>query len=162
MLWYLKIWDFFSLLEDKKAGMLGDWEASYTFGVRDEKKALNRKVFFYVLVVCFSQSKSIEGQRCFGSDDHFYFGLIYPSQRQNLLPTLEIITHDFQIFQKIQNFGKKIQNFGEKIPKSRIFFQNFQNHKGAATDIKGAAASLLDNYKIFIFIKSFQSSGYIT
>ena len=35
---------------------------------------------------------------------------IYPSQRQNLLPTLEIITHNFQNFQKIQNFGKKFQN----------------------------------------------------
>ena len=32
---------------------------------------------------------------------------IYPSQRQNLLPTLEIITHNFK---KIQNFGKKFQN----------------------------------------------------
>ena len=32
------------------------------------------------------------------------FHLIYPSQRQNLLPTLEIITHNFQ------NFGKKFQN----------------------------------------------------
>ena len=31
------------------------------------------------------------------------FMCIYPSQRQNLLPTLEIITHNFQ---KIQNFGK--------------------------------------------------------
>ena len=50
----------------------------------------------------------------------------------------------------------------EKIPKSRIFFQNLQNHKGAATDIKGAAASSLANYKIFIFFKSFQSSGYMT
>ena len=43
---------------------------------------------------------------------------IYPSQRQNLLPTLEIVTHNFQNFQKIQNFGKKI-------PKSRIFFPKF-------------------------------------
>ena len=31
------------------------------------------------------------------------FDCIYPSQRQNLLPTLEIIIHNFQ---KIQNFGK--------------------------------------------------------
>ena len=67
-------------------------------GVCDEKKALNRKsVFFSVLVVCFSQSKSIEGQRCFGSDDHFYFGLIYPSQRQNLLPTWEIINSQLKL-----------------------------------------------------------------
>ena len=33
------------------------------------------------------------------------FKVIYPSQRQNLLPTLEIITHNFQNFQKIQIFG---------------------------------------------------------
>ena len=45
------------------------------------------------------------------------------------------------------NFSK----FWKKIPKSRIFFQNFQSHKGAANDIKGAAASLLVNSKIFIF-----------
>ena len=48
-----------------------------------------------------------------------YFGnfkSIYPSQHQNLLPTLKIITHNFQNYQKIQNFGKKI-------PKSRIFFR---------------------------------------
>ena len=70
--------------------------------------------------------------------------VIYPSQRQNLLLTLEIITHNFQNFLKIQNFGKKI-------PKPRIFFQNFQNHKGAANEIKGAAASLLVNSKISIF-----------
>ena len=54
--------------------MLGDRGASFTFGVCDEKKALNRKVFFLFWAVCFSPSKSIEGQRCFGSDDHFCFG----------------------------------------------------------------------------------------
>ena len=53
-------------------------------------------------------------------------------------------TNNFWNFQKIQNFEKKI-------PKSRIFFQNFQNHKGAANDIKGAASSLLVNSKISIF-----------
>ena len=83
------------------------------------------------------------------------FYSIYPSQRQNLLPTLEI---SYQNFQNFHNF----QNFRKKIPKSRVFFQNFQKHKGAATDIKGAAGSSLPNYKIFIFFKSFQSSGYIT
>ena len=48
------------------------------------------------------------------------FELIYPSQRQNLLPTLEIITHNFQNFQKIQNFRKKFQNleFFSKISKT--------------------------------------------
>ena len=71
------------------------------------------------------------------------FGVIYPSQRQNLLPTMEIIT---QIFQKNQNFGKKFQN-------RELFFQNFGNHKGAANDIKGAAASLLVNYENFIFFQ---------
>ena len=70
--------------------------------------------------------------------------LIYPSQRQNLLFTLEIITHNFHNFQKIENFGKKFQNL-------EFFFQNFQNHKEAANDIKGAAASLLVNSKISIF-----------
>jgi len=52
--------------------------------------------------------------------------------------------------QNFQNFHD-FQNFGKKFPKSRIFFQNFQYHKGAANDIKGAAASLLVNSKISIF-----------
>ena len=51
------------------------------------------------------------------------------------------------------------KKFWKKNPKSRIFFLNFQNHKGAATDIKGAAASLLANSKIFIFIKKFSGSA---
>ena len=45
----------------------------------------------------------------------------------------------------------KFQNFGKKIPNSEFFSQNFQNHTGAANDIKGAAASLLVNSKISIF-----------
>ena len=56
-------------------------------------------------------------------------------------------------------FQLKIFKISEKIPKTRIFFQNFQTHKEAATDIKGAAAFLLANYKIFIFFKNVQSSG---
>ena len=73
-----------------------------------------------------------------------HYPKMYPSQRQNLLPTLKIITHNFQNFQKIQNFGKKI-------PKSKKNFQNSQNHKWAANDIKGATASFLVNSKISIF-----------
>ena len=73
-----------------------------------------------------------------------HYPKIYPSQRQNLLPTLKILTQNFENFHNFQNFGKKF-------PKSRIFFQNFQYHKGAANDIKGAAASLLVNSKISIF-----------
>ena len=61
----------------------------------------------------------------------------------------------YRNFHNFQNFGKKFQNL-------EFFFQNFPKHKRAATDIKGAAASSLPNYKIFIFFKSFQSSGYIT
>ena len=47
------------------------------------------------------------------------FWKIYPSQRQNLLPTLEISTQNFQNFQKNQNFGKKFPNleFFPKFPK---------------------------------------------
>ena len=49
-----------------------------------------------------------------------WFDPIYPSQHQNLLPTLEIITHNFQNFQKIKHFGKKFQNleFFSKISKT--------------------------------------------
>ena len=83
---------------------------------------------WYGFYTCFQQTRDL-------------FFHIYPSQRQNLLPILEIITHYFQKYSKFRN----------KIPKSRIFFQNFQNHKGAANDIKGAAASLLLNSKISIF-----------
>ena len=45
-----------------------------------------------------------------------YLGPIYPSQRQNLLPTLEISNQNFQNF---QNFGIKFQNleFYSKISK---------------------------------------------
>ena len=83
---------------------------------------------WYGFYTCFQQTRDL-------------FFHIYPSQHQNLLPILEIITHYFQKYSKFRN----------KIPKSRIFFQNFQNHKGAANDIKGAAASLLVNSKISIF-----------
>ena len=86
---------------------------------------------WYGFYTCFQQTRDL-------------FFHIYPSQRQNLLPILEIITHYFQKFSKYSKFRNKI-------PKSRIFFQNFQNHKGAANDIKGAAASLLVNSKISIF-----------
>ena len=50
-----------------------------------------------------------------------FYAPIYPSQRQNLLPTLEIITHKFQNFQKIQYYGKKL-DFG-------FFFRNFENYE---------------------------------
>ena len=83
---------------------------------------------WYGFYTCFQQTRDL-------------FFHIYPSQRQNLLPILEIITHYFQKYSKFRN----------KIPKSRIFFQNFQNHKGAANEVKGAAASLLVNSKISIF-----------
>ena len=45
---------------------------------------------------------------------------IYPSQRQNLLPTLEISNQNFQNFHNFQNFGKKFQNleFFSKISKT--------------------------------------------
>ena len=89
---------------------------------------------WYGFYTCFQQTRDL-------------FFHIYPSQRQNLLPILEISTQNFQNFQNFHNF----QNFGKKFPKSRIFFQNFQYHKGAANDIKGAAASLLVNSKISIF-----------
>ena len=48
---------------------------------------------------------------------HGSFNYIYPSQRQNLLPTLEISTQNFHNF---QNFGKKFQNleFFSKISKT--------------------------------------------
>ena len=39
----------------------------------------------------------------------------------------------------------------KKFPNVEFFFQNFQYHKGAANDIKGAATSLLVNSKISIF-----------
>ena len=83
---------------------------------------------WYGFYTCFQQTRDL-------------FFHIYPSQRQNLLPILEIITHYFQKYSKFRN----------KIPKSRIFFKIFQNYRGAANGIKGAAASLLVNSKISIF-----------
>ena len=47
------------------------------------------------------------------------------------------------------NFGNKFWIL-EIFPKFWIFSQNFQNHRGAATEIKGAAASLLVNSKMSI------------
>ena len=58
------------------------------------------------------------------------FMVIYPSQRQNLLPTLEIITHNFQNFQKIQNFGKKFQNL-------KLFSKISETSKGPPMTSKG-------------------------
>ena len=67
------------------------------------------------------------------------FGIVIQcSQRQKLPPTLEIITRNFSKFSMVIEFFKQFQNF-ESFP------QNFQNHREAATDIKGAAASLLVN-----------------
>ena len=87
-----------------------------------------------------------------------HFMAIYPSQRQDLLPTLEISTHiplsTSKFASDFGNFKSKISKnskFRKKNPKSRICFQNFQNQKGAVNDIKGAAASLLINYQNFHF-----------
>ena len=50
------------------------------------------------------------------------------------------------------NYNSKFWKFREINSHTQNFFlQNFQNHKGAANDIKGAAASLLVNSKISIF-----------
>ena len=83
---------------------------------------------------------------------------IYPSRRQNLLLTLEILIHiplsASKFASDFGNFKSKISKnskFRKKNPKSRICFQNFQNQKGAVNDIKGAAASLLINYQNFHF-----------
>ena len=83
------------------------------------------------------------------------FDTIYPSQGQNLLLIFEIITHNFSKF----FIDFKTFKILEKIPKFSICFQNFQNHKGAATDIKGAAASLLANSKVFFFYQEFPKVG---
>ena len=78
----------------------------------------------------------------------FFFGIIYPSQRQNLLPTLEISNQNFQNFHNFQNFGKKFQNleFFSKISKTT----------------KGPPPTHYPITKFLFFFKSFQSSGYIT
>ena len=78
--------------------------------------------------------------------------MIYPSQRQNLPPILEIVIRNFSKFSIIFKIWKKFQNF-------EFFSQNFKNYKGAATDIKGAAASSLPNYKIFIFSRVSKARG---
>ena len=57
---------------------------------------------WYGFYTCFQQTRDL-------------FFHIYPSQRQNLLPILEIITHYFQKYSKFRN----------KIPKSRIFLPKF-------------------------------------
>ena len=80
------------------------------------------------------------------------YWVIYPSQRQNLLPTLEISTQNFHNF---QNFGKKFQNleFFSKISKST---------KGPPLTSKGPPPPHYPITKFSFFSKSFQSSGYIT
>ena len=54
--------------------------------------------------------------------DFFFenFGKIYPSQRQNLLPTLEILIQNFENFQifKILEKNSQIQNFFLEISKT--------------------------------------------
>ena len=60
------------------------------------------------------------------------------------------------------NFNSKFSKFSkfwEKIPKFWFFSQNFQNHRGAATEIKGAAASLLVNSKISILYQELPQFG---
>ena len=72
-----------------------------------------------------------------------YYCLIYPSQRHNLPASLEIRICNIPKFSKIFKISKKIR--------ISIFPENFQNHRGAATEIRGTATSLLKNIKIFIF-----------
>ena len=62
---------------------------------------------WYGFYTCFQQTRDL-------------FFHIYPSQRQNLLPILEISTQNFQNFHNFQNFGKKFQNleFFSKISKT--------------------------------------------
>ena len=58
------------------------------------------------------------------------FPNIYPSQRQNLLPTLEISNQNFQNFHNFQIFGKKF-------PKSRFFSKISNTTKGPPMTSKG-------------------------
>ena len=53
-------------------------------------------------------------------DNVYDFDDIYPSQRQNLLPTLEILVQNFENFQnfKILEKNSQIQNFFLKISKT--------------------------------------------
>ena len=78
----------------------------------------NSSTFFPESHISTTTSANYLGKYCARFFRHFIS--IYPPQRQNLLPTLEIITHNFQNFQKIQNFGKKFQNleFFSKISKT--------------------------------------------
>ena len=62
------------------------------------------------------------GKNNSNSQNKGWFSRIYPSQRQNLLPTLEILIQNFWKFSNFQNFGKKF-------PNSEFFSWNFQNSR---------------------------------
>ena len=80
------------------------------------------------------------------------YGHIYPSQRQNLLPTLEILVQNFEKFQifKILEKNCQVQSFFPKFPKPQ---------RGRHWHQRGRR---LLAWQFLFFIKSFQSSGYIT
>ena len=52
---------------------------------------------------------------------------IYPSQRQNLLPTLEISNQNFQNFHNFQDFSKPSKNIQKFQKIQNLKFINFHN-----------------------------------
>ena len=83
------------------------------------------------------------------------FKHIYPSQRQNLLPTLEILIQNFENFQIFKILEKKF-------PNSEFFSKISKTTKGPPLTSKGPPPPCSTITKFSFFIKSFQSSGYIT
>ena len=98
---------------------------------------------FNKVIVFFSST------RLFSSQPPSYFHTIYPSQRQNLLPTFEIL---------IQNFGNFhiFQNFGKKFPNSEFFSKISKTTKGPPLTSKGPPPPCSTITKFSFFIESFQ------
>ena len=75
-----------------------------------------------------------------------YFILIYPSQRQNLLPTLEILIQNFENFQIFKILEKKF-------PNSEFFSKISKTTKGPPLTSKGPPPPCSTITKFSFFIK---------
>ena len=137
----------FSILLSRK------WQDSWRSAVRESASVLSR---FPDSKDLKSKSKTSLGSDYSKSSEQSLqspnFSSIYPSQRQNLLPTLEIITHTFQNFHNFQNFGKKFQNL-------EFFSEISKTTKGPPLTSKGPPPPHYPITKFSFFLRVSKARG---
>ena len=95
-------------------------------------------------------SSIVSSRHPLGLKNRFNFGYIYPSQRHNLTPILEIMTQISQIFPVISKISKTNPKFSRNFPNPQ---------RGHRMDQRGRRRK----FQIFHFFpENFQNSGYTT